>query len=27
MVNPELAKHILDCAMGAEIKTKEQELF
>jgi len=27
MVNPELGKHILDCAMGAEIKTEEQELF
>ena len=26
-VLPELGKHILDCAMGAEIKTEEQELF
>ena len=27
MVNPELGKHILDCAMGAEIKTEELDLF
>ena len=26
-VNPKLGKHILDCAMGAEIKTEELELF
>ena len=27
MVDPKLGKHILDCAMGAEIKTEELSLF
>lgn len=26
-VHPDIGKHILDCAMGAEIKTEELELF